>query len=90
MCKVVKIKKIKVMSDLKNRLIVLSKWLKDSDSGIYIDHDGTLEKAIKNAKQEVKQEIGDYLDEILEMDNHSIDVELENINRRNSNPLMPF
>ena len=49
-----------------------------------------LERVIKQSQKDTMERIGNYLDEILEMDDHSIDVELENINRRNSNPLMPF
>tara|TARA_R100001443_G_scaffold20619_1_gene32688 strand:+ start:2761 stop:2985 length:225 start_codon:yes stop_codon:yes gene_type:complete len=61
------------------KLKILANWLQNSDSGIDIYHDGTLEKAIKNAKQEVKQEIGDYLEEILNADNEFIQYELNSI-----------
>tara|TARA_Y100001972_G_scaffold15717_1_gene16642 strand:- start:948 stop:1172 length:225 start_codon:yes stop_codon:yes gene_type:complete len=63
------------------KLKILANWLQDSDSEIDIYHDGTLEKAIKNAKQEVKQEIGDYLVEILNADNEFIQYELNHINK---------
>ena len=78
------------MSDLKNRLKVFSNWLKESNYDLIDAYDGQLERVIKQSQKDTMERIGDYLDEILEMDNHSIDVELENINRRNSNPLMPF
>lgn len=78
------------MSDLKNRLKVFSNWLKESNYDLIDAHDGQLERVIKQSQKDTMERIGDYLDEILEMDDHSIDVELENINRRNSNPLMPF
>ena len=47
------------------KLKILANWLQNSDTGIDSYTDGTLEQAIKVAKQEVKQEIGDYLEEIL-------------------------
>ena len=47
---------------LEKRLRKLSEWLKESESNIDSYHDGQLESAIKYAKQEVKQEIGDILD----------------------------
>ena len=78
------------MSDLKNRLKVFSNWLKESNYDLIDTHDGQLERVIKQSQKDTMERIGNYLDEILEMDDHSIDVELENINRRNSNPLMPF
>jgi hypothetical protein len=78
------------MSDLKNRLKVFSNWLKESNYDLIDTYDGQLERVIKQSQKDTMERIGDYLDEILEMDDHSIDVELENINRRNSNPLMPF
>jgi hypothetical protein len=78
------------MSDLKNRLKVFSNWLKESNYDLIDTYDGQLERVIKQSQKDTMERIGNYLDEILEMDDHSIDVELENINRRNSNPLMPF
>ncbi len=78
------------MSDLKNRLKVFSNWLKESNYDLIDTYDGQLERVIKQSQKDTMERIGDYLDEILEMDDHNIDVELENINRRNSNPLMPF
>jgi len=78
------------MSDLKNRLKVFSNWLKESNYDLIDAYDGQLERVIKQSQKDTMERIGNYLDEILEMDDHSIDVELENINRRNSNPLMPF
>tara|TARA_B100000575_G_C23123888_1_gene650822 strand:+ start:178 stop:402 length:225 start_codon:yes stop_codon:yes gene_type:complete len=63
------------------KLKILANWLQDSDSEIDVYHDGILEKVIKNAKQEVKQEIGDYLVEILNADNEFIQYELNHIDK---------
>lgn len=61
------------------KLKILANWLQNSDSEIDTYHDGTLEQAIKVAKQEVKQEIGDYLEEILNADSEFIQYELNSI-----------
>jgi hypothetical protein len=60
------------MKTLEKKLLLLAEWLKDSSSGIDPYHDGALESAIKYAKQEVKQEIGDLLEEILNINEDSI------------------
>jgi len=60
------------MTVLEKRLKLLAKWLKDSSSDVDIHHEGTLERAIKYAKQEVKQEIGDLLEEILNINEDSV------------------
>ena len=64
------------MSALKNRLKVFSNWLKESNYDLIDAYDGQLERVIKQSQKDTMERIGDYLDEILEMDNHSIDVEL--------------
>lgn len=60
------------MTVLEKRLKLLAEWLKDSSSGVDSHHDGALESAIKYAKQEVKQEIGDLLEEILNINEDSV------------------
>ena len=61
------------------KLKILANWLQDSDTGIDSYTDGTLEQAIKVAKQEVKQEIGDYLEEILNGNDEFIQYQLNSI-----------
>jgi len=61
------------------KLKILANWLQDSDTGIDSYTDGTLEQAIKVAKQEVKQEIGDYLEEILNGNDEFIRYQLNSI-----------
>ena len=61
------------------KLKILANWLQDSDTGIDSYADGTLEQAIKVAKQEVKQEIGDYLEEILNGNDEFIRYQLNSI-----------
>jgi hypothetical protein len=60
------------------RLRMLANYLKESESNVDSYHDGQLESAIKYAKQEVKNEIGDYLEEILNIPEKEI---LEEIKR---------
>jgi len=61
------------------KLKILANWLQDSNTGIDSYADGTLEQAIKVAKQEVKQEIGDYLEEILNGNDEFIRYQLNSI-----------
>tara|TARA_R100000995_G_C3481020_1_gene123912 strand:+ start:1570 stop:1794 length:225 start_codon:yes stop_codon:yes gene_type:complete len=61
------------------KLRILSDWLQNSDTGIDSYTDGTLEQAIKVAKVEVKQEIGDYLEEILNGNDEFIRYQLNSI-----------
>lgn len=49
-------------------LAVLAEWLKGSEANVDPYHDGTLESAIKYAKADVKVEIGQMLEEILELE----------------------
>jgi len=60
---------------MKNRLEVLVKWLKDY-SEIYDERDGALEQAVKNSRVETMFKLGDYLEEILAMDDEQIKNEL--------------
>ena len=63
------------------KLKILANWLQDSDTGIDPYNDGTLEQAIRTAKKEVKQEIGDYLEEILNGSDEFLKNELNSIER---------
>ena len=56
------------------QLRVLSKWLKDADNGIN-ERDGSMERAIKYEIQECMYKIGDYLEEILDMDDEQLSKE---------------
>ena len=60
----------------KDRLKILAQWLKEYTYSID-DRDGALETAMKRAKEETMQEIGDYIEEILAMDSEQIDNELK-------------
>ena len=48
------------------QLEVLVKWLKDYTES-YDERDGALEQAVKNSRVETMFKLGDYLEEILEM-----------------------
>ncbi len=48
------------------QLEVLAKWLKDYSES-YDERDGALEQAVKNSRVETMFKLGDYLEEILEM-----------------------
>ena len=62
--------------ETKLRLEILAKWLKEYTYSID-DRDGALETAMKRAKEETMQQIGDYLEEILAMDSEQINNELK-------------
>ena len=64
------------MTRMEDRLKILAQWLKEYTYSID-DRDGALETAMKRAKEETMHEIGDYLEEILEMDSEQIDNELK-------------
>ena len=60
----------------KDRLQILAIWLKTH--GIFYDErDGAMESAIKYAKEDVCRTIGDYITEILAMDDEQIKNELK-------------
>ena len=61
---------------MEDRLKILAQWLKEYTYSID-DRDGALETAMKRAKEETMHEIGDYLEEILAMDNEQINNELK-------------
>lgn len=75
---------------MKEQLKILSDWLQNSEADIDPYHDGALESAIKNAKAEVKQEIGSYLEEILEMNDPQIEREILNIESNQIKKDLPF
>jgi|TARA_R110002050_G_scaffold254816_1_gene393424 hypothetical protein len=64
------------MTVTERRLRKLSEWLKESPSNVDSHHDGQLEMAIKYANQQVKQEIGDMLEEILDISDKRIEEEI--------------
>ena len=58
-----------------SRLKVLSKWLKDADFwtvGFDSEHSGSLERAIAQAQVDTMCQIGDKIEEVLNMDDESI------------------
>jgi len=63
-------------TEMRERLEILANWLKETslNNPFYkdIETDGTLENAIKSAQEEVCYKIGDYLEEILAMDDEQI------------------
>ena len=64
----------------KDRLQILANWLMDK-SYYYNERDGAMESAIRCAKQDVCVTIGDYIDEIIEMDDEQIDNIIKEIER---------
>ena len=60
------------------KLRILANWLKDADEMIPYT-EGKLEEAIRIAKNEVKREIGDYLEEILDGSDEFLKNELNKI-----------
>ena len=59
------------------RLRMLANYLKESTEIIDSYSDGQMESAIKYAKQEVMNEIGDMLEEILNIDEKEIIAEIK-------------
>ena len=57
---------------LEKRLRVFAQYLKDTVDKVDSYHDGHLESAIKYAKQEVMQEIGEMLEEVLDRDEEDL------------------
>ena len=66
-----------------NILRILADWLKSAEDEVDTYHDGHLEASIKRAKKETKEEIGDYLEEILNMNDEQIRYELNSIDANN-------
>tara|TARA_B100001059_G_scaffold4367_1_gene3659 strand:- start:253 stop:489 length:237 start_codon:yes stop_codon:yes gene_type:complete len=63
------------ITNMKLQLEVLVKWLKDYSES-YDERDGALEQAVKNSRVETMFKLGDYLEEILAMDDEQIKDEL--------------
>jgi len=57
---------------LEKRLRVFAQYLKDTRDEVDSYHDGHLESAIKYAKAEVIQEIGEMLEEVLNRDEEDL------------------
>ena len=66
-----------------NRLRILAYWLKGAESGIDPYRDGHLEASLKRTKQETKQEIGDYLEEILNLNEEKMQFEINSLEANN-------
>ena len=63
---------------MKDRLEVFTSWLKNYKSNNYDPYtEGVLETQIRQNHDETIQKIGDYLEEILAMDDEQIDNELK-------------
>ena len=61
---------------MKNRLEVFAKWIREY-SEIHDPYtEGLLEAALRQSNEETIRKIGDYLEEILEMDDEQIKNEL--------------
>ena len=66
---------------MENKIKLLAKWLNEVDYlSFHYDpySDGKLESEIANAQVEVCNKIGDYLTEILQMDEKQVQDNLEN------------
>jgi hypothetical protein len=64
---------------MEDKLKLLAKWLKNySDRGYDVYTEGALETALRHNKDETIQKIGDYLEEILQMDEEQLQDNLEN------------
>ena len=65
---------------MENKIKVLAKWLNDADTSTFCYDSymrGKLESEIANAQAEVCNKIGDYLTEILQMDEEQLRDNLE-------------
>ena len=66
---------------MKNRIKLLAKWLNDVDTSTFCYdsyRSGRLESEIAHAQVEVCNKIGDYLTEILQMNEEQLQDNLEN------------
>ena len=61
---------------MKDRLKVFAKWLKEYGENYDTYTEGLLEAALRRSNEEAVQKIGDYLEEILAMDDEQIKNEL--------------
>ena len=64
---------------MKDRLKIFAAWLKKYETYYDVYTEGTLESALRLNKDETIQKIGDYLEEILAMDDEQIENEKINI-----------
>ena len=62
---------------MKDKLKVLALWLKDYSEACFDIREGVLETQLRQNKEATIQQIGDYLEEILAMDDEQIKNELE-------------
>ena len=63
---------------MEDKLKLLAKWLKDYSTYNDVYTEGKLESALRLNKDETIQKIGDYLEEILQMDEEQLKDNLEN------------
>ena len=73
---------METMFKQEKQLRVLAKWLKESDDGIDAYTDGDMERAVKYGVQECMHKIGDYLEEILDMNDEQLIKEMETTNKQ--------
>jgi len=71
-----------------NRLRLLANWLESPQSGVDSYRDGVLESAIKYAQAETKQQIGDLLQEILDMSDEDVIKQVKQLGKEE--PELPF
>ena len=60
------------MTKQEKQLRLFAQWLREMGNNIDLDRDGQMEIAIKYAKQDCMRTIGQYLEEILDMDNEQL------------------
>jgi len=63
------------MKKQEKQLRVLAQWLKEEEDNICFERDGSMERAIKYAVQKSLVKIGDYIEEILDMDDEQLNRE---------------
>ena len=62
---------------MKDRLKIFAKWLKEYSESYDAYTEGKLETALRQSNEEAIQKIGDYLEEILKMDEKQLRDNLE-------------
>ena len=62
---------------MEDKIKLLAKWLKDYSTYNDVYTEGKLESALRINKDETIQKIGDYLEEILQMDEKQVQDNLE-------------
>tara|TARA_B100000768_G_C11275051_1_gene375503 strand:- start:2588 stop:2782 length:195 start_codon:yes stop_codon:yes gene_type:complete len=63
------------MTKQEKQLRLFAQWLKDADDGIDFERDGQMETAIKKAVQDCMFKIGDWLEEIIDMEDEQLNKE---------------